>query len=74
MVSYRSAFAAHKTSSNGSTFIQLCFTKEESGESKFFSGQNGQLACIADSSIAQDGVRSKDSFYPRRSVLLSSET
>jgi hypothetical protein len=67
-------FAADKTSSDGLTIIQLRFSEEELGESRFRSNQNGQLARIADSSIAQDGVHSKDSFYPHRSVSLSSET
>ncbi len=62
------------TSSNSSIIIQIHFPEEELGESKFCSNWNVQPARIADSSIAQDGVRSKDSFYPRCSVLLSSET
>ncbi len=56
------------------TIIKLRFAAKESGKSRFRFSQNGQLARIADSSIAQDGVRSKDSFYPRRSVSVFSET
>jgi hypothetical protein len=57
-----------------STVIQLRFAKEESEEPRFHYVQNDQLACTANSSSAQEEVRSNDSFCPCRSDLRSSGT
>jgi hypothetical protein len=56
------------------TIIQLCFAEEESEEPRVCYVRNGQLARVAGSSIAQEEVRSNDSFCPRRSVAGSSGT
>ncbi len=63
MVSNRSAFAVSKNSTDAFDCHQLRFAKKESGKSRFCFSQNSQLARIANSTIAQGGVRSKDSFY-----------